>query len=355
MSLGTKALLLSSSLLFAAATPAMLGQARDHLRNMSESQRARIQSNYEQFQNLSAEEKEQLRRLHAELEALGQEATELKAVLHQYAVWLDTLAPADRKLIAAAATTEERLQKVISMIDTQNATLEKDLKPFWGPPSSRDQGQSRLRRSVISQVYKSFEELNETLKPKVNAIEKQQLAELGTRPSLHRGALLLALKRKYKVQLKSEIPERIEEFMDERFADTFFQLLGLKTYAVATAEEKEELRRFLFDILLFPPIEPSTQLAFLESLDPEQREELRRIERIYGEAYPLFVRVLYYREHPKKLPSPLQNAFDLSRSLRSNTPPGFPLDRRPRWDGPRPPQDRPPPDRLPLEPPDSRP
>lgn len=332
--------LLGGALVFAMAPEAM-ENARQRLQRMSESQRTRIEANWRQFQALSSAEKRELRQLHTELENMGAESVELRGILNRYAIWLDTLSPADRKSIAEIDSTQARLEKVTALIDAQNARLEKALGPFFGPanPNLREQDQSRLRRSYIAQIYKSFEELNGALKSRVNPLELAQLTALGNTPSLHRGALMLVLKRKYDVPLEVEIPQRMEEYFDERFSDTFFQLLGLKTYAIATEEEKKELAEIIYKLLLFPKIPPKEELAFLESLTPEQREELRRVERLYGEVYSIFLRVLYYWEHPEKLPEPLQDTFQQTRTLRSTMPPLFPLgrrlDRQPRWEGSR--------------------
>lgn len=321
---------LFSGMMLLAADPAGLKEARSRLGRMSESQRTRIEANWDQFQKLPAKEKQELRKLHAELENIGAEAVQLRTILNKYAIWLDTLSPADRKAIAEIESTEERLEKVSALIEAQHARLEKDLDPFFGPsnPNLREQDQSRLRRAYIAQIYKSFEELDTALKSKVSPLEASQLVALGNQPSLHRGALMLVLKRKYDIPLTVEIPPRLEEFFDERFSDTFFQLLGLKTYATATTEERRQLSEIIYKLLLFPKIPPRQELAFLESLTPEQREELRRIERIYGEVHAIFLRVLYYWDHPDKLPEPLQDTFQQTRSLRSTVPPQFPLSRR---------------------------
>jgi hypothetical protein len=93
---------------------------RQTIRSMSAAERRALEENYEEFRALSEAEREQYRRLHADLE----QDPALKTVLGEYSTWLRTLSPWQRQELQSETDWSKRLELVRRIRDEQRNALE---------------------------------------------------------------------------------------------------------------------------------------------------------------------------------------------------------------------------------------
>jgi hypothetical protein len=116
-------LLVAAGLLLLAVGPAWaldwLAQRREQVEQMSTDEREELRAKYDKFEALSPDEQDQLRRLHEQLESDPQ-GDRLRRVLLRYHEWLKTLTPGDRADLLALAPAE-RVARIKSLKRDQEA------------------------------------------------------------------------------------------------------------------------------------------------------------------------------------------------------------------------------------------
>lgn len=123
--------LIIAGLVLSAAVPLLLGAAgrdadatddetnRRRIEAMSQSERARLQRNYETFLALSEAERDKYRRLHRELENDARNGGNLGQVLRRYNEWLKTLLPFQREELRGRHDPMARMELVEQYKDEQ--------------------------------------------------------------------------------------------------------------------------------------------------------------------------------------------------------------------------------------------
>jgi hypothetical protein len=95
-----------------------LVQARiEHLRQMSEIERARFHRNLEAFQQLSPAEKHQYQQLHQQLAADQSRGGTLTRLMQTYAAWVHTLTPTQRDELQKETVLSQKLALIRRWID----------------------------------------------------------------------------------------------------------------------------------------------------------------------------------------------------------------------------------------------
>ena len=104
-----------------AATPAVLRERTEEIKQAPESERQRLLHNWATFQALPEHERDRIRNLHEELLA---EPETKHALLETYRMWLQTLTPGQQDDLRQAKSTGVRLQLIRDFKDKQDANRE---------------------------------------------------------------------------------------------------------------------------------------------------------------------------------------------------------------------------------------
>jgi len=156
------ALLLGVGLLCGSTTEdASLLESRRHaIQMLSQSELNQLKRNYESYLKLSPERREQLARLHDELEQDTKNGGHLHKLLDQYNEWLFKLSPFDRDKLLGTADPGERAQEVQKVLqEQQKQRMARAAKVPWLPVlSGRLDVFAPLSSSEMDVVLKAVEQ-----------------------------------------------------------------------------------------------------------------------------------------------------------------------------------------------------
>ncbi|MFO0944552.1 MAG: hypothetical protein U1D30_01195 [Planctomycetota bacterium] len=307
-------LLIATCLSWVPSPDRTLEEARDELSKMSPSELSRLRENYQAFQSLTPSEQDRIRQLKNSLADSGAEEQSLRRVMSKYALWLDTLTPADRESIQKAQTTEAKVQLVNQLIKSQNDRIEAELKPILERQPerpSRFSAFSRFERRLFLSS-KSVRNVEKELAGKLDPLEAKRLASFSRDPSLPRIALVMGLAKKYRIDLDKaggRLPGGESDELTQDIVGMVQRAFGNRQPRPITQEERDEVDRFILDLLLLPDVEPDKMVGFLESMDEGRRDLLRLAQRFDPQIYQFVLRVHYYQSHPQELPGRMQGLF----------------------------------------------
>ena len=112
-------------------------QARiEHLRQMSEIDRARFQRNLEAFQQLSPAEKHQYQQLHQQLAADQARGGTLTQLMQTYAAWVHTLTPTQRDELQNEKVLSQKLALIRRWKDEQELPSDLHESPVPTTPAT---------------------------------------------------------------------------------------------------------------------------------------------------------------------------------------------------------------------------
>lgn len=146
----------------------------DQIAAMSESERQRLERNFESFQRMTPDEQAKVRSFHQELQRdLSERQGELTAVLNDYQNWLTTLQPFERDQLANAASPQERIILMKRIVERQRErTAARSMQRGPLPPPGDDpmsRNLDRMRRFWMDMPVLSADELSRVMQ----AIEQQ--------------------------------------------------------------------------------------------------------------------------------------------------------------------------------------
>lgn len=307
-------LLIAGLLAWAPSPGNSLDEARNQVNQMSPSELARIRKNHQSFQRLSDAEQQRIRELKNELADSGPEEQSLRRVMSKYALWLDTLTPADRESIQNAPSTESKVQLVNQLIKSQNERIEAELKPILERQPERPSRYSPFsrfeRRLFLSS--KSVRNVEKELATKLDPWESKRLSSFSRDPSLPRIALVMALARKYQIDMDQgggKLSRGEAEELSQDIVGMVQRAMGNRQPRPVSPEERDEVDRFILDLLLLPDVEPDKMVGFLESMEEGRRDMLRIAQRLDPQIYHFYLRLHYYQEHPEELPDRMKGLF----------------------------------------------
>ncbi len=191
-------ILLGLFLLALAATP-FLGQGGERhsvmahnaavIRNLSVSQRDRLNQNFEDYQKLTPAEREQVNHFHTQMEQDRQmHGGHLTHVLNVYMNWVKTLSPHQRDQLTRAENPQARLALVRELLSRQREEIARRTMPTFGPDGDRGTEMAPfLDDKVRVAIFQELEKLA------ANRLTESQMEEVTSLQGIRRELKLLQL------------------------------------------------------------------------------------------------------------------------------------------------------------------
>lgn len=272
-----------------------LDRNRDRLRKMSADDYERVKANYERWATLDDAEKDRLRRLHRDLQALGTDLPSLEKSMTQYLLWLDTLSPERRRRLERIDDPHARLDQVRALIREQNDDLLKHLRPVVDE-GRRELGPEGMRRfGSFDQVLAATKKVEQTVRAKLTPEERTKLDSI---PAPDRAPWIIAFGITHEV-----LPfGREYEFVYWRLAD----LLGRSRVLELSDDDRRTMMRLTRVAMLLPIVE---QTKLYEYFDRSQEKDpgglfFRWVLRSKNPSFTMqLLSVQYYLENPEAVPA----------------------------------------------------
>jgi len=147
-----------------------LESRRRKIEMLSQSELNQLKRNYENYLKLSPERREQLFRLHDELEQDAKNGGHLQKLLGDYNRWFSKLSPFDREKLLSTADPGERAQLVQKLREEQKQRVRAARFPSFPPWLGPLHGSPPLSSSEVDAVLTAVEEnfLSETTKKRLS-------------------------------------------------------------------------------------------------------------------------------------------------------------------------------------------
>ncbi|MBN2024558.1 MAG: hypothetical protein JW809_17395 [Pirellulales bacterium] len=243
-----------------------LAARRERIRDMTPERQARLQENLRRFDRLDPDAKDQLRRIHRELDDAS-DAADLRAVMRRYAAWLSSL-PMTTQGELAELPPDQRIERIKGLLDEQADA--RGLQSWWAdyvPAMLRHLSEAQRERlrgnpeqwqrpDAIRVFFGALHKTDE----RSEALDKA-LADLRRRVSPRRAAWLAKLP-----------PERQLEWVGTESRERFWQaMLARSLGGPLTEVGDEQLAEF------FSRQSPETRDALLSLPSEEMYERLREM------------------------------------------------------------------------------
>jgi hypothetical protein len=303
-------LVLGAGLAAAAPSGETLSQRQARVEKMSEAEKAELGRRWSDFRALTAEEREALRSLHAQLSA-DPDAVHLRAVMERYSQWYASL-PSFRRTELGGLSPEERIKRIKALLQEQSARGARRPSPeevkallTWLERNTA-RHEKEILQSMPETMRSRLGELSPPQRTRVLMWWRWQAAGPGRPAPLSKEEmtqLRAALPSESRAKLESKsLPEQWHIVMGWLRHAARQQPEGAGTKGMLWLVDEQELSRF-----------------FEQGISEEQRDRLLSLP---ADEMQRELRILYYRQQGKPVPSDFSERW-----------PGGGFGRRPGIDG----------------------
>lgn len=335
-------LIMQLGVLLAAAAPTTIDKSRARIKQLTPSELARVSAHLDAFDKLPNGEKEQLRKLHVDLEAAGEERVSLEETLARYMQWRDSLTASQRAELDDAKTSKERMEILQRLVREQKselvAVIARMPKPTEDPRGSRPPafgfpfGPRREFRWPNENELRIVE--RHLLQPTLGLNELEKMALTNKTLSQRSRAMLLAnLAVKYELSDLSEELKRLARFANAPWKNI---IAARRWQPGGEALPTEKLRKQWEDgihaaIYVAPPMDMNVVQDTVEKMEELQRGGFYFLLSFNPDFAQRLMTLHYFQENPDKIPKELR---DLLKPLLVGDKPQRAAPKLPRAEGP---------------------
>ena len=269
-----------------------LSQRQAAIERMSAAETDRLERNFNRFQSLSEAERDDLRKLHSDLEQDQRNGGHLRDLMEAYSAWLKTLSPGQREDLRRASPTR-RAELVRRMREEQEQQRSKPNPPANALGLRQPMRPQGLNQRDLDAVLRVVEE---DLRTVLTAEQFNELKSLDG-PAKHLFLMEESLKSGREAGIAGYESDRLTRDMIEGITEPAFRNRLLQ---VKFPEQRRHTLLFLIGMGILSEIDRAkpddrTRQEFFLKLKKSQQEELlnlpqeqiqERLTRLYMEAHP---------------------------------------------------------------------